>query len=149
VAVKRTPKGEMLTELILDVFRFWGELERHGRRLVKPFGQSPSRWQVLGAAREEPRTVSQIGRRMGLTRQGVQRVANMLVRDRMADFVPNPDHRRSPILRLTPRGADVLARINAAQAVWSNEMTEGLRLPDLEAAVRAIREVTERLKGAV
>lgn len=75
--------------------------------------------------------------------------ANKRAMKSLVDIVPNPDHRRSPILRLTPRGADVLARINAAQAVWSNEMTEGLRLPDLEAAVRAIREVTERLKGAV
>ena len=149
VAAKRTLKGEKFTELILEVLRLWGELESHGTRLTRPFGQTPSRWQVLGGADEGPRTVSQIARRMGLTRQGVQKVAHVLVRERLIELVPNPDHRRSPILRLTGRGKAVLERINAAQAVWSNEVAEGLRLPDLEAAVLAIREVTGRLKAAV
>lgn len=144
--VKRTPTARKLTELILDVFRFWGELERHGNRLVKPFGQTPSRWQVMGAASEEPRTVAQIARRMGLTRQAVQRVAHVLVRDRLAEFAPNPEHRRSPIVRLTPRGEALLARMNAAQAVWSNTLAEGLRLTDLDAAVQTLRTVTTRLR---
>lgn len=144
--VKRTPTARKLTELILDVFRFWGELERHGNRLVKPFGQTPSRWQVMGAASEEPRTVAQIARRMGLTRQGVQRVAHALVRERLAEFAVNPEHRRSPILRLTSRGEALLARMNAAQAVWSNRLADGLRLPDLDATVRTMRIVTERLR---
>lgn len=146
VTAKRTPTASKLTELILDVFRFWGELERHGNRLVKPFGQTPARWQVMGAASEEPRTVAQIARRMGLTRQAVQRVAHVLVRDRLAEFDPNPEHRRSPILRLTAKGEALLARINAAQAAWSNTLAEGLRLTDLDAAVQTLRIVTRRLR---
>lgn len=145
---KRTLKGDRLTELILDVFQFWGELERHGTRLAKPFGQTPSRWQVMGAVSEAPRTVAQIGRRMGLSRQGVQRVANALVRDRVAEFVSNPDHRRSPILRLTRHGEEILSRINTGQSTWSNEMAAGLNLQDLEAAIRTIKAVSKRFRDA-
>ncbi|HEV8339878.1 MAG TPA: MarR family transcriptional regulator [bacterium] len=146
---KRTPKAEALTELILEAFRFRGELERHGRRIVEPFGQTPTGWLVLGAVDEEPRTVSQIARRMGVTRQGVQRVAHALVKNRHAAFADNPDHRRSPILTLTPRGRQVLARIDAVQAIWSNRLAEPLPLQDLANAVQTIRRVTDRLKSGL
>ncbi len=146
---KRTPKAEALTDLILEVFRFRGELERHGRRIVEPFGQTPTGWLVLGAIDEGPRTVPQIARRMGVTRQGVQRVADGLVKTRLAAFADNPDHRRSLILTLTPHGRQVLARIDSVQAVWSNRLAEPLSLRDLANAVQTIRTVINRLKATV
>lgn len=149
MAGRRTLKGEALTDLILEVFRFRGELERHGKKIVRPFEQTPTRWLVLGAVGERPRTIPQIARRMGVTRQGVQRVADAMVRDGLAEFVDNPDHRRSPILRLTVRGQQILARINAAQTGWSNKVAEEFALEDLRRAVRTIEAVTNHLKATV
>jgi hypothetical protein len=39
---------------------------------------------------------------MHLARQGVQRLADVLVRDGLAVYEPNPAHRRAKLLRLTP-----------------------------------------------
>lgn len=145
----RTPKAEALTDLILEVFRFRGELERHGRKIVQPFEQTPTRWLVLGAIGERPRTIPQIARRMGVTRQGVQRVADGIVSEGLAECVDNPDHRRSPILTLTARGRRILTRINGAQAGWSNKVAETFTLEDLRNAVRTIEAVTNHLKATV
>lgn len=146
---RRTARAEAFTDLILEVFNFRGELERHGKRIVRPFGQTPTRWLVLGGIDEAPRTVPQIARRMGVTRQAVQRVADQLVKDGLADFDDNPDHRRSSLLTLTTRGGRVLSRINAAQAGWSNAVAETLALEDLRAAIRTIKAATNRLRGTV
>jgi len=139
---KRTPGGEQLTQLIMTVFRFHGSLERHGIALTKPFEQTPARWQVLGAAWGETRTVPQIARRMGLTRQAVQRVANQLVAEGLAAFVSNPAHRGSPVVKLTPRGVATVTRINAAQVGWVNQVARGLDQRRLSAAARTLGEVS-------
>jgi hypothetical protein len=66
MAIDRTSAGKALTELILSVMNFYGVLREHGQRITEAFGQTPARWQVLGAVAERPMTASQISRRMGL-----------------------------------------------------------------------------------
>jgi DNA-binding MarR family transcriptional regulator len=55
-----------------------------------------------------------IARRLGLTRQSVQRTADALVDEGLAAYEPNPDHQRSPLLILTDHGREVLRGINGA-----------------------------------
>ena len=92
--VSRARSGAALRELMLEVFRLNGALLRHGAALTAPLGQTQARWQVMGAVAEAERTVPQIARRMGMSRQGVQRVADILVSDGIVAFMPNPDHAR-------------------------------------------------------
>ena len=84
----RTATGEALTNLILEVFRFNGAMLDAGNRLTKPYGMTSARWQVMGAIdlAGQPVTVAQIARRMGLARQGVQRIANDLEELGMVTF---------------------------------------------------------------
>ena len=46
---KRTPAGEALTNLMLDLFRLNSLLLASGDRLVAPLGLTSARWQILGA----------------------------------------------------------------------------------------------------
>lgn len=141
----RTPEAQKLTELIMEMFRLQGALERHGAKLTEPFGQTPARWQVLGACHNDQRTVAQIARRMGLSRQSVQRIANLLVDEGLARYADNPDHKRSPIVELTAKGERTIEAINAAQAEWSNGIADGLSARDLDRTARIIRDLTQRL----
>jgi DNA-binding MarR family transcriptional regulator len=54
-----------------------------------------------------------IARRLGITRQSVQRVADAIVAEGLATYEPNPDHQRSPLVILTGTGESVLDTINA------------------------------------
>jgi DNA-binding MarR family transcriptional regulator len=74
-------------------------------------GQSLARWQVINVAANGQRTVSDIARRLGLTRQSVQRIAHVLVANKLATLAPNPDRQNSPHLQLTLAGAQSYARI--------------------------------------
>ncbi|HET8726173.1 MAG TPA: helix-turn-helix domain-containing protein, partial [Alphaproteobacteria bacterium] len=81
-----------MSRLVLKVFRLNGALLEAGDTLVRDTGLTSARWQVLGALAEHgaPRTVSQIARAMGLTRQSVQRVTDDLHDSGLVEFLPNP-----------------------------------------------------------
>lgn len=88
--MRHTPAGAAFTELILELFRLNGCVLAEGDRLTAPEGLSSARWQVMGAIDEGPQTVSGIARRMGLTRQSVQRTVNELARSGIVRMLENP-----------------------------------------------------------
>ena len=137
--------GAALRELMLEVFRLNGALLRHGAGLTAPLGQTQARWQVIGVVAEATRTVPQIARRMGMTRQGVQRVADLLVDEGIVTLTRNPDHARSPLLRLTPKGRRLEQQLGNVGARWSESMADGMNARDLERALRVIRDLVRRL----
>jgi DNA-binding MarR family transcriptional regulator len=59
----------------------------------------------------EPRTVATAARRLGLTRQSVQRVVDDLVEDGQLELHANPDHARAPLVSLTGAGRETLAAV--------------------------------------
>src|SRR5467141_3144788 len=73
-----SPAGRALTQLILDIFRLNGSLLAAGNELTRDLGLSSARWQVMGALAEGPLPAAQIARNMGLSRQSVQRLVDML-----------------------------------------------------------------------
>lgn len=141
---KRSPEGEILTDIILETFRLNGALLEAGNRLTKPLELTSARWQVMGPVSEQPLTVAQIARRMGLARQGVQRIVNDLERLGMVTFEPNSDHKRAPLITLSKKGEAAIAKINAAQSVWVNQLADGLSDRQLRQALRILQTVRER-----
>jgi DNA-binding MarR family transcriptional regulator len=115
-------------------------------------GLTSARWQVLGAIvlADRPLTVPQISRRMGLTRQGVHTTVSRLVRDGLLELSPNADHRRSPLVRMTERGATTYDSIDAKQAVdqRARARTHAPRLGDgATGARRVLRQAGSGRRG--
>jgi DNA-binding MarR family transcriptional regulator len=145
----RTPRGEAATKLILSTFRANGLLLDAGDLLSSDEGLTSARWQVLGAIAVggRPLTVPQIARRMGLTRQSVHATVNRLVHDGFLELVPNADHRRSPLARLTKSGSVKYEAIDARQATWINRLVRGIRRADLDTARKVLDELCRRLEA--
>jgi DNA-binding MarR family transcriptional regulator len=101
-----------LALLVADIYEAAGVLRRSGESIAGAEGQSQARWQLLSVISAGPITVAQAARRLGVTRQGVQRVANDLIGEQLAVTGPNPNHRNSPLLELTSAGEATLSRIN-------------------------------------
>ena len=146
--MNRTPEGEALTAVILETFRLNGALLAAGNKLTKPMGMTSARWQVMGAIDEhgQPLTVAQIARRMGLARQGVQRIVNYLEDQGLVVLKPNLDHKRSPLVMISDTGQTVMSEITEAQVAWVNELCDGLserRIKDVLSLMVTIRERTE------
>ncbi|RZQ66149.1 MarR family transcriptional regulator [Amycolatopsis suaedae] len=102
-------------------------------------------WQVLGGILDEPRTVADIGRRMGMTRQGVQRVADLLVDRGLAEYRPNPAHQRAKLLACTEAGYWAVRRISLAQQPWANRIGSSFTAEELT----TVRDTMLRLVAAL
>ena len=143
--ISRTPSAEAFTQLILETFRFNGQLLAAGDRLTKELDLSSALWQVLGAIDQAPLTVAQIARNMGLTRQSVRRTAQVLREKGFIEFKENPNHRRAKLVVLTQQGRNVLDQATKIQIDWSNRTAQDLSEPELNAAMQIIRTLCERL----
>jgi DNA-binding MarR family transcriptional regulator len=144
----RTPAGDALSELVVQVFRLNGLLVSTGDSLAQPAGQTSARWRVLATVEDGPSTIAQIARAWGLARQSVQRVADVLVEERYCLYEENPGHRRAQLLRITPRGSRALRTIQSAQRTWADALGAEIGEADLrkanEVLAQAIRVVAPR-----
>jgi DNA-binding MarR family transcriptional regulator len=147
--MSRSAKEEAATQVILSTFRANGLLLAAGDQLSADEGLTSARWQVLGAIAlaDRPLTVPQIGRRMGLTRQSVHATVKRLVADGLLERVPNADHRRSQLVRLTELGRARYTSLDARQTAWVRGLTEGIDRSRLEAAAEVLDELCGRLEA--
>lgn len=137
---------EAAAAILADVYRLAGALRRRRDLLAAGSFQSQARWQVLSAASSADRTVPQIARRLGITRQAVQRVAHLLVEEGKARFIWDGDHQHSPLLRLTTAGRDVLDKLTAGAADFHQQLAQGMHPDDLDGTLTVLRQFTARIE---
>ena len=142
-----TAPGEVLTALIIPVIQLSAHFSRAGEAIARTGGQTLARWLVLEAVATAPATVARIARGLGLTRQSVQRIADLLARDGLTAYAENPAHERSKFVRLTPRGQRALGIIQAAQRVWANRVGAEVGEGDLRHMKRVVDRLTKALKS--
>jgi DNA-binding MarR family transcriptional regulator len=130
----RTPAGDAFTAVLGQIIGLTRRFTVAGEALAKPAGQTLARWLVLETIQDRPATVAQIARTLLLARQGVQRLADVLVDDGLASYQDNPAHRRAKLLRLEPPGRDALRTIQTAQAAWADALGAELGAADLQQA---------------
>jgi DNA-binding MarR family transcriptional regulator len=141
----QTDAGAALTDVVLETFRLNGRLLEVAQGLAAEGDITAAWWQVLGGVLDEPRTVAEIGRRMGLTRQSVQRIADRLVERGLAEYRPNPAHRRAKLLASSEAGHWAVRRISLAQHPWADRVGARVGENDLRAAAATMRRLLEAL----
>ncbi|WP_434448794.1 MarR family winged helix-turn-helix transcriptional regulator [Lentzea sp. E54] len=129
--MSRTESGDVLTDVVMRTFRLYGAFLDAAEVMTKPVGLTAAWWQVLGAVLREPLSVSGIAREMGLARQSVQRIADLLVDKGLAEYLPNPAHQRAKLVRPTSEGYEAIARLRDAQHEWANRVSAQVSLEDL------------------
>ena len=114
--------SELAGELTLLIFRLNGQFLAAGEQMARPVGLTVARWQVLGAVLREPGTASDIARRMGLSRQSVQRLVNALMSENLLVSRDNPAHKRAPLIEPTQAGRDAVGRIAPHQVDFAGRL---------------------------
>src|SRR5690606_28627180 len=138
-------RQELLSRAALGVFRLNGQFLQLAEELARPAGLTAARWQVLGAVLGEPLPVAGIARVMGITRQSVQRIADLLVGQGLAEYRPNPAHRRAKLLAPTEEGRAAIARIDPGHAAFAERLAHAYGEADLAGAVAALERLSEVL----
>jgi DNA-binding MarR family transcriptional regulator len=143
----RTEAGEALTEAIIATFRLNGRLMDIAQRLARAGDLTATEWRVLGGVLDEPHSVAEIGRLMGMTRQGVQRVADQLVDRGLAEYRPNPAHRRAKLLACTQAGYWAIRQIALVQRPWADQIAANIGATELQQTLTTIRRILATLEG--
>jgi DNA-binding MarR family transcriptional regulator len=131
--------------VVADIYELAGRMREYGEAIARTVGQTQARWQVMSAASAEPHTVAQIARVLGVTRQNVQRIADLLVAEALAEYQNNPDHRTSPYLVLTGRGRAALDRLTKAASGYHARLARKLPSSEIAALQRGLRRLLEAL----
>lgn len=124
-----------------EVRLVWHRLVQAGERL---HGREPitlgMRAVLEFLAREGPTTVPGIARSRHVTRQHIQALVNGLLEQTLVELSDNPAHKRSPLVGLTPAGAETIRRMKRREARW-------LAGQDLGASPRAMTEAAAVLRA--
>ncbi|MFE7750977.1 MarR family winged helix-turn-helix transcriptional regulator [Streptomyces sp. NPDC057428] len=129
----------------IGVFRLNGRFLAVAEELAGPAGLTAARWQVLGAVLAEPLPVSGIARSMGITRQSVQRIADLLVDRGLAEYVANPAHRRAKLLRPTAAGRAAVSRIGPGHAEFAARLAEELGEEEFARTAAVLERLSEAM----
>ena len=85
---------------------------------------------------------------MGGNRQNVQRIVNDLENEGLVQFQPNPHHRRAQLVVLTETGRRAFDNAMRLQTPWINELSDGLRVTDIETTHQVIASLCGKLEGS-
>jgi DNA-binding MarR family transcriptional regulator len=85
---------------------------------------------------------------MGLARQSVQRLADVLVSERLAAYHDNPAHRSAKWLAPTAAGRAAIGRLRVRQSAWSNTLSQGMSAQQLREGKATLVELIARVEAA-
>ena len=137
---------ETVPLLVADVFHLAGVFRRRGEEIARLAGRTQAEWQLLSALSDGARTVPQVARRLGYTRQSVQRTADFLESGSLVRFAPNPDHKTSTLVELTAAGRSALDRITTAAEAFHADVAmrvDARALIEAEGFLRRMCEVLD------
>ena len=132
--------------IVADIYELAGRFREYGEAIARTVGQTQARWQVMSAASGRPHTVPQIARVLGVTRQNVQRIGDLLVAEGSVEYQDNPDHRASPHLVLTKRGRAALDQLTKAASGYHARLARKLSPADVASIHRGLRRLLEALR---
>ncbi|GAB0103592.1 MarR family transcriptional regulator [Nocardia sp. JMUB6875] len=138
---------QLFASAAVTSFKLNGQFLAIAEELAKPAGITVAWWQVLGAVLHEPLPVAGIAREMGITRQSVQRVADLLVDKGFAEYRPNPAHRRAKLVAITEAGHDAVRRIDPQHAAFAKRLTAQLGKQRLAEIVDALTDLSAALEA--
>ena len=141
--------NDKYTQLILEIFSLHQQLIVAGDSLSAPFALSSAKWKVMGgiALSEEAPTVSQVARRMGLSRQAVQRICNDLRKVGMLGLIDNPRDRRAGCWILTDQGWERYRQVMKAQELWLEKISQALDIEDVAKCTKLLKQFSLCITG--
>jgi DNA-binding MarR family transcriptional regulator len=145
---KSTGKGQAIADLMLEVAQFFFRIRAVGQRtgLITSWGGGAFGF-MRSLALLGPLTVPQIAQMRPTSRQRMQRLADELANEGLVEFIDNPSHRRSKLVRLTRKGEaryrELSTRFLAIASGMGAELTEA----EIRGATEIVRRLSEEAKG--
>ncbi len=92
-----------------------------------------------------PATVPHLARIRPVSRQFIQKLANEMAAEGLVEFIKNPEHKRSKLLRITAMGERLLANMLEREAKVGIWLARDLDESELQTAARIVRNLRDKL----
>ena len=141
-------KGEAIADLMLEVAQFFFRIRAVGQRtgLITGWGGGTFGF-MRSLALLGPLTVPQIARMRPTSRQRMQRLADELAAEGLVEFIDNPKHRSSKLVRLTRKGdaryRELSARFLAIASTTGVDLSEA----DIRKTTEIVRQLSDDVRG--
>lgn len=142
-------KGEAIGELMLEVAQFFFRIRAVGQKtgLITSWGGG-----AFGLMRSlallGPLTVPQIAQMRPTSRQRMQRLADELAAERLVEFIDNPKHQRSKLVRLTRKGDRHYRALNTRFLAIASTLGVDLSEQDIRRTGEILRRLSDEVKSA-
>jgi DNA-binding MarR family transcriptional regulator len=136
-------KGAAIAELMLEVAQLFFRLRALGQKTGFITNWGAGAFGFLRSLAIGPLTVPQIAEMRPTSRQRMQRLADELAAEGLVEFVDNPRHRRSKLVRLTRSGQaryrDLSARMLDIAATMGTDLSEA----DIRKSTLIVRRLSD------
>jgi DNA-binding MarR family transcriptional regulator len=141
-------KAEAIAELMLEVAQCFFRIRALGQKagLITSWGGGAFGF-MRSLALLGPLTVPQIAQMRPTSRQRMQRLADELAAAGLVEFIDNPKHRRSKLVRLTPKGDVRYRELNARLLSIASTMGGALSEADIRKTIEIVRQLSDDVKA--
>jgi DNA-binding MarR family transcriptional regulator len=141
-------KAEAITELMLEVAQCFFKIRALGQKTGFITGWGGGAFGFMRSlALLGPLTVPQIAQMRPTSRQRMQRLANELAAEGLVEFIDNPKHRRSKLVRLTPKGDARYRELDTRLLAIASTMCVALSEPDIRGTTEIVRQLSDNVKA--
>jgi DNA-binding MarR family transcriptional regulator len=137
-------KAEAITELMLEVAQCFFRIRALGQKegLITGWGGGAFGF-MRSLALLGPLTVPQIAQMRPTSRQRMQRLADELAAEGLVEFIDNPKHRRSKLVRLTPKGEAHYRELDARLLSIASTLGDALSEADIRKTTEIVRQLSD------
>ena len=141
-------KGEAVAELMLEVAQCFFRIRNLGQKegFITGWGGGAFGF-MRSLAMLGPLTVPQIAQMRPTSRQRMQRLADELAAEGLVEFIDNPKHRRSQLVRLTRKGDARYRKLNEKLTAIAATMGAGLSETDIRSTTAIVRQLSDDVKA--
>jgi DNA-binding MarR family transcriptional regulator len=141
-------KAEAVAELMLEVAQCFFRIRAVGQKtgFITSWGGGAFGF-IRSLALLGPLTVPQIAQMRPTSRQRMQRLADELAAEGLVEFIDNPKHRRSKLVRLTPKGDARYRELNARFLSIASTMGVALSEVDIRKTTEIVRHLSDDVKA--
>jgi DNA-binding MarR family transcriptional regulator len=136
-----SPTAETFRRFARSVLSAQAALLKHGDVANADFGQSSARWRVLQRIAAGEKSVADMARSTGYSRQAVQRLADALVAEGLARYSADENDRRRQCLELTPAGIVIFEQLEANFDSWADRLMTHIPEADLITTAKTLEHI--------
>lgn len=141
-------KLQTLLELIDTVNRLHFELGAMAARIHgEADASAPHRALLRNLIEMGPRTVPQLASLRSVSRQFIQKLVNQLLKEGMVEYIDNPAHKRSRLVRIAPRGYAAYRAMRDRETPAGKWLAGGLSKSDLRTALDVLSAIEAKATG--